>query len=279
LKSVHVAPNVFQRRLKDENLLEDKQFLWDLVSAIELVSADEQSQPFAPILVTAVGNKYFVVDGHHRLDAYHTAGWRRPVPVEYFEGTLREARAEALERNTKHGLRMTADAKAEAAWELVIENKLKRSEISKHTTVPIRTVARMRAVLKEHRDQVKEWSWIRARRLTWAKDLEFASGDGKHDDAKESWKEKQARRLASYIAKGPKLLQDPEVTARALAMVSGGLPSALVSEWLEQACDAVLECIREGSPADAELVEGAFQRAFFYPAGPAVGDADDALDF
>lgn len=179
LESINVAPNAFQRRLKNEKLLEDKQFVWDLVSAIELVSADEQSQPFAPILVTAVGNKYFVVDGHHRLDAYHTAGWRRPVPVQYFEGTLRKARAEALERNTKHGLRMTPDAKAEAAWELVIENKLKRSEISKHTTVPIRTVARMRAVLKEYRDKVKDLPWARARRLTWAKDLEFAA-DGKH---------------------------------------------------------------------------------------------------
>ena len=278
LKSIHVAPNVFQRRLKSENLLEDKQFVWELVSAIELVGADEQSQPFAPILVTAVGNKYFVVDGHHRLDAYHTAGWRRPVPVEYFEGTLLKARAEALERNKKHGLRMTADAKAQAAWELVIANKLKRSEISKHTTVPIRTVARMRAVLKEHGAKVKDLPWTRARRLTWAKDLEFGANVEKHFDAKERWKEERARKLANYFAKGPKLLQDTEVTARALAMVSETLPDVLVREWLEEACEAVLECIREGNPDEADVVEGAFQRAFHYPAEPAAGDFGDAED-
>ncbi len=277
LKRIHVAPDVFQRRLKNENLLEDKQFVWELVSAIELVSADEHSQPFAPILVTAVGNKYFVVDGHHRLDAYHTAGWRRPVPVRYFEGTLLKARAEALERNKKHGLRMTTDAKAQAAWELVVENKLKRSEISKHTTVPIRTVARMRAVLKEHGDQAKDLPWARARRLTWAKGLEFGA-DAAHFDAKERWKEEHAQKLANYFAKGPKLIQDPEITARALGIVSGALPNALVREWLEEACAAVVECVREGNPNDADVVEGAFQRAFHYPAEPAAGDFGDAQD-
>jgi len=137
----------------------------------------------------------------------------------------------------------------------------------------------MRAVLKEHGDQAKKLPWRRARRLTWGKDLEFGADVGKHFDAKERWKEEHARKLAIYFAKGPKLIQEPELTARALGMVSGGLPNALVREWLEEACEAVLECIRDGgSPDDADVVEGAFQRAFHYPAEPAAGDFGDAQD-
>ena len=55
-----------------------------------------------------VGEHYYVIDGHHRVDAYHSAKWSRPIPVEVFHGTVDEARIEALVRNSKDKLRMTS---------------------------------------------------------------------------------------------------------------------------------------------------------------------------
>jgi hypothetical protein len=47
--------------------------------------------------------------------------WSRPIPVENFDGTVDEARIEALVRNSKDKLRMTTEDKTEGAWKLVKE--------------------------------------------------------------------------------------------------------------------------------------------------------------
>ena len=73
LAEIHVATPVFQWRLEDEDLLADERHVWDLVSALELKDPPE---PLDPILVTAIGQRFFVVDGHHRVDAYLTFGYR-----------------------------------------------------------------------------------------------------------------------------------------------------------------------------------------------------------
>ena len=73
-----------------------------------------------PIVVAAIGKQYFVLDGHHRLDAYHTAQWKGPVPVSCYSGTLKEAEAAALRLNVKNKLPMTRDGRSEAAWRMMV---------------------------------------------------------------------------------------------------------------------------------------------------------------
>jgi ParB-like chromosome segregation protein Spo0J len=37
--------------------------------------------PLDPILVYLVGERFYVMDGHHRLAAYDTAKWTGNIPV------------------------------------------------------------------------------------------------------------------------------------------------------------------------------------------------------
>ena len=150
LKEIHVAPLVFQWRLQNEEIVADEQHVRELARVIT-----SKKQPLDPILVTPVGGRFFVVDGHHRLDAYHTAKWPKQVPVCYLEASLQDARVEALKRNIKNQLPMTRASKSEAAWQLMVQgfrgptNKLSWTMIADLTTVNRSTVARMSRVLQK----------------------------------------------------------------------------------------------------------------------------------
>jgi ParB-like chromosome segregation protein Spo0J len=80
-------------------------------------------RPFDPLLVFQAGGKYFVMDGHHRLAAYEAANWRKPVPVEVFQGSLDDARFTALQSNCRDKLPMKPEDKTEAIWRLVQEDR------------------------------------------------------------------------------------------------------------------------------------------------------------
>ena len=102
-----------------------------------------------------VGERFYVLDGHHRLDAYHTVGWKKPVPVKVFNGTLAQARAAALKANSRNKLPMTHEDKSEAAWELTKNHQDQMSiEVTAAlTTVSKRTVSNMRRTWKQLCDQ------------------------------------------------------------------------------------------------------------------------------
>jgi ParB-like chromosome segregation protein Spo0J len=61
----------------------------------------ERGVPLEPLLVFPVDGQFYVMDGHHRLAAYHTVSWKKHIPVEVFEGTFEEAHREALRRNSR----------------------------------------------------------------------------------------------------------------------------------------------------------------------------------
>src|SRR4051794_33088624 len=79
LGKIAVADKVFQWRLTDEELVADREHVWELVRVLS-----SSGRALDPIVVTPVGSKYYVIDGHHRLDAYHTVSWRNRVPVRAF---------------------------------------------------------------------------------------------------------------------------------------------------------------------------------------------------
>lgn len=255
LSAIEVAPIVFQWRLNTEDIQADEKHVTDLARAI---ARTDNPEPLDPILVMAVGGKYFVIDGHHRLDAYHTARWAGRVPVEYFEGSVHDATIRALDANKKDKLPLGDDAKREAAWKLLVRGRsdevwrCTQAKISELTTVALRTVKRMAGVLKKHGDDVSTLTWADARRTE--RDAEFKPDDG--------WKEKKARKLAKQFVKGASLTKDPEVTALALAMVSAHLPKMLVSEWPREATDTMLEQLRVSNPDEADRIEKAIDASF-----------------
>lgn len=256
LKDLHVALRVFQCRhpgLLDENLL-----MTDLASEL----AQKPPKALAPIVVTAVGTRFFVVDGHHRLWAYHVARWKGRVPVEYFPGSLKEAQAEAVLRNRKNTLPYTQQERMQWAWEKMIdreqdpEKEWTYREIWEAAGVGRSTVKRMAGALRDLGESVWEKPWGEVWRDIQRKERNTADEDGKRD-----WKERQADKLAKHLMKGPNLTRDPEVTAMALAMVSGGLPAALVYEWSDVASESVLAEVRYAAPDKLEAVEDALRAA------------------
>jgi hypothetical protein len=161
MQLINVADQVFQWRQLDLNLAEDERHSRELARVLT-----DRKQPLDPILVTLVGNRAFVVDGHHRLDAYRAAEWKRSIPVEYFEGTVEEAREEALRRNIENKLPMTRDDKFEAAWRLLKgDSKRTQAAIIELTTVSRRTISTMAAIWREHRERCIDLPWRRAKQF------------------------------------------------------------------------------------------------------------------
>jgi hypothetical protein len=284
LKDIHVAPRVFQWRLPNENLLMAEEHIRELARVIQ---SKTPMKPLDPILVIGVGERFVVVEGHHRLDAYHTAGWKGRVPVEYYEGSIEAAEIEALKRNIKNKLPVTRPAKSEAAWRLMVERhsgrKLSWQGIADLTTVHRSTVVRMDQMLKEHGDAVANVTWIEALQKARAKEADaHPEGEDAHWD---DWKEKKARKLADYLIKGPSLLDGGDgITARALEMVSSELPSELVWSWPREVINMLQGLTTDMNAEDAELVKaatGAIERLYDWGGGRtrnAEPDEDDMPD-
>jgi Recombinase/Recombinase zinc beta ribbon domain/ParB-like nuclease domain len=116
LDHLRIADQVFQWRRIGYDIEASTDHVLGLARALV-----NNGKPLEPILVLPIGEHYYVIDGHHRIDAYHSVKWSRPIPVENFDGTVDEARIEALVRNSKDKLRMTTEDKTEGAWKLVKE--------------------------------------------------------------------------------------------------------------------------------------------------------------
>lgn len=228
LKDIRVATQVFQWR--NPGMVPSDDLIFDLAKATQNTGALD------PILVLPVADKYYVIDGHHRLAAYITAGWKGDIPATVFDGSLDEAIREALRSNSKNKLSMTTNERREAAWGLVKLGKPGAwpdsiTETMQLTGVGKGSVDRMRAAwTKLHSGQygdVKDLaglSWWQAK----------AKLDGKEQQAfdEASWLEKRAQNLANDIDRANlHLSKNPEITALALEMLDPGLPAALMALW------------------------------------------------
>jgi hypothetical protein len=85
-ENIVIAAKAFQWRLPGENEGARDDHIQTLANAIR-----DTAKPLDPILVFAVGDAFYVVDGHHRLAAYDTAQWQKAIPARVFEGTLEGA--------------------------------------------------------------------------------------------------------------------------------------------------------------------------------------------
>jgi ParB-like chromosome segregation protein Spo0J len=93
--------------------------------------------------------RHTVLSGHHRLEAYRKAKWRRAVPVQVHACDKREAVLLSVEGNRKAHKPLTAQERSDIAWRLCCDGSYSRREIVSKTTVADGTVAKMRRIKKK----------------------------------------------------------------------------------------------------------------------------------
>jgi len=223
-----VAEQVFQWRLLNEDVVNREDHIITMANAVA-----DSGRPLDPILVLPVGDKFYVVDGHHRLAAYETAKWSRKIPATTFGGTLNDAHREALRLNSKNKLPMTNADKQEAAWKIVkMEDGTTKPQINELTGVSTSNVDIMRAALKRLKGlknpegELEKLTWAQARRMEWPEDKQF-DADG--------WKERKADLIVEALLKaniGFMLKQNYDITAMALERLDASLPRLLLMEWM-----------------------------------------------
>jgi ParB-like chromosome segregation protein Spo0J len=229
LDELRIADQVFQWRRTGYDIEASTDHVLSLARALA-----NNGKPLEPILVLPIGEHYYVIDGHHRVHAYHSVKWSRPLPVEIFDGTVDEARIEALVRNSKDKLRMTKEDKTEGAWKLVKEGSdLTVERVAEITQKSERQVYYMRSAWKQlhalppervPKDKsLSALTWRQARQVLDEKAVDFDADD---------WREQQAEKLVDELLKAKIVLsKHPDITALAIERIDPDLPRALVLEW------------------------------------------------
>lgn len=231
LNEIKIADKVFQWRRRGHNLVTSADHVFGLAKAIE-----NSGKAFGPILVLPAGKHYYVIDGHHRVEAYHSVKWTGSVPIEVFHGSLQEARIEGFLRNSKDKLPMSKDDKMEGTWTLVKEGAVTVEKMSDITGTSERQIYYMRSAWKQLCDlPVEQGSdrMVPVAQLSWTQAKTRLSGMEIEQDI-DDWKEKKAQKIVDALLKakiGQGLLKHPDVTAIALERLSGSLPRALVHSW------------------------------------------------
>jgi len=229
LDELRIANQVFQWRRIDYDIEASTDHVLGLARSLA-----NNGKPLEPILVLPIGEHYYVIDGHHRVDAYHSVKWSRPIPVEIFDGSVDEARIEALVRNSKDKLRMTTEDKTEGAWKLVKEGSdLTVEKIAEITQRSERQVYYMRSAWKQlhalppervpNDRSLSALTWKQARRVLDEKAVDYDEDD---------WREQQAEKLIGELLRAKIVLTKyPDITALAIERIDPDLPRALVLAW------------------------------------------------
>jgi hypothetical protein len=249
-KAIHAAEEgVFQARCYERDRIRSARHIDTLKKALLT-----QGAALKPIQVFWAGDRFFAVDGHHRLAAYDYADWDRPIPVEVFEGSLEKARLAALQGNIEDKLPMTPAEKFDAAWRLVKEgslNRLSKRGIANITKVAIGTVTAMRSKWREIEttgdDSLLKMDWVHARR--WPND------DGQHLD--ESWRDEKVRSICERLVRNglaDEMQKHPDMVLEAITQIDPDLPAKLLLEAGQEAAEWVLEQYRLDGEMKARLI-------------------------
>lgn len=230
IKQVHISTALFQPR--DSLVYEwaSRDHVRNLAEALKRDASKQRR--LEPITVMAFGNRWYLLDGHHRLQAYKDAGYDRVavrVVDSEAQGSERvlEAQKIGLRSNSRDKLPMTSSDKSNAAWRLVAsETDLTAKEIEELTQVSERTVRSMRETLRKLKAENKlispeGMSWRHAKMTADGKDLPELEADDRI--------ERQAVKMAKKLRKhfGEELIRFTEVTKRALTLYDPSLPEAL----------------------------------------------------
>ncbi|RWK58067.1 MAG: hypothetical protein EOR78_18180 [Mesorhizobium sp.] len=218
--------SVFQPRELDGRKLEGERHIETLMAAI---GSPSNPTYLDPLVVWWGGDRWFVIDGHHRRHAYLRAGVHKHIPVEVFEGTLEEALAFAVEANSKDRLPMTLAEKLDRAWFLTVTTDLSRDRIRRSCSVADGTVKNMRRV----RDALRETGATQDHlmSLSWQDARDELQGFAPKQPIPD-WRSKLVADYERRLRKtfGSQLFKNADILAEALVVLDKRFP-----EWLLEA--------------------------------------------
>ncbi len=193
LRDVETRPDVFQFR----HVEVDEQHVKALTAVLQ-----NTGEPLDRLTLwqNTTDGQLVVVDGHHRLEAYAQAKWRKKVPALVHRCSLADARLLALQENGKTRLPLTNEEKLDAAWSLVCLDcsVYSKRTITRNTGVSDGTVAKMRRTrrdllkLKPDAELPKRW-WQAMDELRGKEQREYT------DDERQLMIEAQAEKLDEKI--------------------------------------------------------------------------------
>ena len=228
-----------------------------------------------PLTVWWGGDRYYVIDGHMRLEAYRRKSVTNGIPVVIFEGTLDEAMAQSAALNSKNQLPMTREDRMNFAWRLTLVSDLSKEKILRACGVGNGSVGNMRKakqVLEETGRSLEDlcgMPWDDARKEAEGQEIKKAID-------MDAAREKQAERMAIVIARatGDRPFKDPDLFASAIARMGRGLPKLLIQspEWEEPVREHVSDLMEAFDAED--LVEAWEEEDRIYAERQAEWDAN-----
>ena len=199
----------------------------------QLARIAKRGSPLDPLKIAAFGNDWYLIDGHHRLQAYQQVGWCEPIPVQVLQSDLTGAARvdwavrESTNDNKKNRLAMSDGDKMDAAWAAVArEDEGSVSETAERYGVSLRSVANMRKVAKTLTEgtvppvAIHSWSAARREAKRLAGHDEMDRSDFDHDA-------KRKRLVARKLKGAMQMNLPPRLLAEVLENFSPGLVDAM----------------------------------------------------
>jgi ParB-like nuclease domain len=218
----------------------------------DLMRAVKSKRVIAPLLVLRIGERGFLLDGHHRLRAYKEVDKAEQrvsrVPCEFFNGTVAEAVLEARRRNSETKLAMSTTQKLDDAWKLVkmvktgaanvggkTEYHFSKAEIVAASDVAKGTVGNMRKALETiGREEARPIAvWEAARKLASGKAGSGTMTADEVEERKRQMVEDWVGRLRKSF--GDRFGKDTELTADVLHRYLGPKTEAVGLDMLHAA--------------------------------------------
>lgn len=216
LNQIQTCEALFQPRQIEEKHISD------------LVRALKSNKTLEPVLVIQIGRSAYLIDGHHRIEAYRSAKVTEPVPVRYFEGSLDEAVLEAGRANAKAKLPMDTRQRMNYAWRLVLLGEHSKAQIVEAACVSDGQVARMRKAKRELGvDAFNFNQWWRAQRR-WQEQEDHQLSDEEQEARIELIAQQQADKMAKTFSS--KLANNITIAARTFEIYFGRRLPELVAE-------------------------------------------------
>ncbi len=167
IREIKELPNLFQPRLDTIGFAPGR----SEAHIAKMAKIAKGGRPLDPVTVVAFGDAWYLVDGHHRLQAYSQAGWQEAVPVKVAVSDLVGAsRVEwaiglSVADNLKEKLGLSDTEKMNRAWQAVARDvDASKGDLAALYGVAERSIANMRAAKRRLEEADKDTDYI----PTWA---------------------------------------------------------------------------------------------------------------
>lgn len=153
----------------------------------ELSRTPKSGKALTPVVIFWAGDRWVLIDGHHRMEAYRVAGWRKEIPVSVFVGTLDDAIGRAPATNHHAHLPMTNGERQNSAWSMLFSTKLTQEKISLSSGASLRNVKAMSKARKtlekmgKPAGELASMSWHEARAAAKGETLGQVDWDAKDE--------------------------------------------------------------------------------------------------